>query len=112
MRLGLTRQKTFCDLPGSTTNLRQLELDTPHLALVPQTIFTDELELSIPKNIALTNASRDVSAGNCSALSGPQGNIQTSGLKGATRDLVGLAVSTRSHTCSLDNLWLVVSEIV
>ena len=35
-------------LPGSTTDLGEGELDTPHLALVAQTILANELELSVP----------------------------------------------------------------
>lgn len=34
--------------PGSTTDLGEGQLDAPDLALVAETIFADELELSVP----------------------------------------------------------------
>lgn len=36
------------DLPGSTTNLGEGELDTPDLTLVPETVLADELQLGVP----------------------------------------------------------------
>lgn len=36
------------DLPGSTTNLGEGELDTPDLTLVAQTILADKLQLRVP----------------------------------------------------------------
>lgn len=36
-------------VPGSTTNLRQGELDTPDLALVAETILANELEFGVPR---------------------------------------------------------------
>jgi len=56
-------------LTGSTTNLGQSQGDTPHLALVAETIFADNLQLG----------------------------VETSGLEGSTRDLVGLAVGPGRH---------------
>lgn len=35
-------------IPGSTTNLREGELDTPDLTLVAQTILANELQLRVP----------------------------------------------------------------
>ena len=34
-------------LPGSTTDLGEGELDAPHLALVAQTVFSDDLQLGV-----------------------------------------------------------------
>jgi hypothetical protein len=34
-------------IPSSTTNLRQRKLDTPHLTLVAQAVFADDLEFGI-----------------------------------------------------------------
>lgn len=34
-------------IPSSTTNLRECEHDTPHLALIAKTIFSDNLQLRI-----------------------------------------------------------------
>lgn len=36
------------NIPGSTTNLGQGELDTPDLTLVLEAILADELELRVP----------------------------------------------------------------
>lgn len=41
MRMGL-------DIPGSTTNLGEGELDTPDLTLVAETILANELQLGVP----------------------------------------------------------------
>ena len=35
-------------VPSSTTDFGEGEHDAPHLALVPQTIFTDDLEFRVP----------------------------------------------------------------
>jgi hypothetical protein len=35
-------------IPGSTTDFGEGQLDTPHLALVAQSIFANELQLSVP----------------------------------------------------------------
>lgn len=78
--LGLT-----LNLPGSTTDLGQSQLDTPDLTLVAQTIFADELELSIP-NPTLTNDVPDMKRSTL-ALSGLAGqSIRTDEL---TRKDVG-----------------------
>ena len=52
------RSRELCDvsattaqeenLPGSTTDLGEGELDAPHFALVAKTILANELELSVP----------------------------------------------------------------
>ena len=34
-------------IPGSTTNLGESELDTPHFTLVAKTIFTNDLQLRV-----------------------------------------------------------------
>ena len=34
-------------LPGSTTNLGEGELDTPHLTLVAETVLADDLQLGV-----------------------------------------------------------------
>lgn len=36
------------NLPGSTTNLGQSELDAPDLTLVAQTILADKLQFGVP----------------------------------------------------------------
>lgn len=36
------------DIPGSTTNLGESELDTPDLTLVAQTILANKLQLGVP----------------------------------------------------------------
>lgn len=36
------------NIPGSTTNLGEGELDTPDLTLVAETIFANELQLGVP----------------------------------------------------------------
>ena len=35
------------NIPSSTTNLRQHELDTPYFALVAETVLADDLEFGI-----------------------------------------------------------------
>jgi len=35
------------NIPGSTTNLGQGELDTPHLTLVAETVLANELQLGV-----------------------------------------------------------------
>lgn len=36
-------------LPGSTTNLREGELDTPDFTLVAESILSNELQLRVPR---------------------------------------------------------------
>lgn len=36
------------NVPGSTTNLGEGELHTPHLTLVAETVLANELQLSVP----------------------------------------------------------------
>ena len=38
----------LCPIPSSTTNLGECEHDTPHLALVSKTIFSDDFQFGIP----------------------------------------------------------------
>lgn len=39
------------ELPSGTTNFGEGEHDAPHLTLVPQTIFPDDLQLGVPLNV-------------------------------------------------------------
>lgn len=48
------------NVPGSTTDLGESQLDAPDLALVAQTIFSNELELGVP-NPTLTSIVADIS---------------------------------------------------
>ena len=45
-------------IPGSTTNLGESELDSPDLTLVAESVFTDELQFLIPKDI-ISDMNRD-----------------------------------------------------
>lgn len=42
------KNKGIIDVPGSTTDLGQSELDTPDLTLVAKTVLSDTLELGVP----------------------------------------------------------------
>lgn len=77
------------DVPSSTTDLGECELNTPHLALVAESVFTDDLQfrvaIAVLDTVDLSGASSRSVAISC--------NVQTSRLEGSTWDLVGLGVT-------------------
>jgi hypothetical protein len=85
-----------CNLPGSTTNLGQSQLDSPDLALVAETILANELQLSVPSP-PLTNCPRLKQS--TLSLSGLGVYVQTSGLERTTGDGVRLRVGWGDHDC-------------
>jgi hypothetical protein len=95
-KLSATRKKS--NVPGSTTNLGERQLHTPHLALVAESIFADELQLSIP-NYLLTRSPRHKRSK--LALSGHGDRIRTD--ERTRKDDGGR--STSSSSCGAP-LWL------
>lgn len=86
------------NVPSSTTDLGQSQLDPPDLALVAETILADELQLSIPNNL-LTNVPDISGARSRSVAFGDSIYVQTSGLERTTGDAVRLRVGTGRHDC-------------
>jgi hypothetical protein len=82
------------NLPGSTTDLGQSQLDTPDLALVAQTILADELQLGVPTE-QLTQVPDVSGASSRSVAMGVY--VQTSRLERTTRDAVRLGVAAVDH---------------
>src|SRR5262245_46658519 len=78
------------NVPGSTTNLGQSQLDSPDLALVAQAILADELQLSVPSP-TLTRVP-DVSGARSRSVAVGE-YVQTSRLKRTTGDAVRLRVA-------------------
>ena len=56
-RGGLDKLSTW-GIPSSTTNLGEGEHNAPHLALIPQAIFTDDFQLGVPVDGKLVDVHR------------------------------------------------------
>ena len=56
------------NIPGSTTDLGQSELDTPDLTLVTETVLADTLQLRVPISRVLTTSSIDMNRASSSSV--------------------------------------------
>ena len=65
-------------IPSGTTDLRERKLDTPDFALVPQTIFADNLQFGVATKVVRIS---DVSREGSSCCSVAMSYVQTSGLE-------------------------------
>ena len=79
-------------IPGGTTNLGEGEHDTPHLTLVAKTIFSDELQLSVPVKAMLDGDLRH-EAENQLLLSGRDRSYKRADSKGRRGTLQQMSAS-------------------